>query len=259
MSRRSVAGKAAARRRLKRADKAATGLEEILADVASTQLARIVRGYRRGAEASASSAALVAAAGDLPAPPFEWRDLWNTAAWAAALEEAEMFVVEYIIDEMEVEFGIQVVAEQPFVASQAAAHVSEIEAWSDELKSTVGRLIDDGHRETLSVKQVADTLKEAGVRTQRQATLIARTEMVAASNAATHQGIRAIAEPGDMKVWIATSDQRTRDSHRKADGQKVPVGQPFIVGGKEGEYPGDSQFPVGERAACRCTFRLELG
>lgn len=58
-----------------------------------------------------------------------------------------------------------------------------------------------------------------------------------------------------VQEWMATLDERTRESHRAADGQQVEVGEPFIVGGSELEYPGD---PAGEPAEvynCRCTVR----
>jgi uncharacterized protein with gpF-like domain len=80
--------------------------------------------------------------------------------------------------------------------------------------------------------------------------LIARTETVAASNFASHTlhtawGVQS-------RSWLATQDDRTRDSHAVMDGVSKPIGQKFSVGGHEADYPGDPSLPIEERANCRC-------
>ena len=52
--------------------------------------------------------------------------------------------------------------------------------------------------------------------------------------------------------WIAARDSRTRDSHGLADGQVVPIGQSFSVGGVFLAYPGDPAGPAKETIRCRC-------
>ena len=81
--------------------------------------------------------------------------------------------------------------------------------------------------------------------------LIARTETMRASNAGAQAlyrnwGVR-------RKEWLATEDNRTRDSHREANGQVVGIDEPFIVGGAEMMQPGDSNAPLSETVQCRCT------
>jgi hypothetical protein len=56
------------------------------------------------------------------------------------------------------------------------------------------------------------------------------------------------------KEWQATPDQRTRETHRIADGQRVPLTAPFQVGGASLMFPGDPTGPVGELANCRCSL-----
>lgn len=87
---------------------------------------------------------------------------------------------------------------------------------------------------------------------------IARTETTYAQNSAR----QSVGEEGErlgfkmLKQWVATSDGRTRDEHSDADGQIVPVDQPFEVGGEELMFPGD--FSMGASAwntvNCRCTI-----
>ena len=85
---------------------------------------------------------------------------------------------------------------------------------------------------------------------------IARTETMAALNGGSHDGTVALAEEtGEVlhKQWLATDDDRTRDSHRIADGQTVPIAEPFTVGGFPLDHPGDPAGPAQEVIQCRCT------
>lgn len=54
------------------------------------------------------------------------------------------------------------------------------------------------------------------------------------------------------KQWVARHDERTRSTHAAADGQRVPVDQPFSVGGVPLDHPGDRRGPAGEVINCRC-------
>src|SRR5690606_37131366 len=72
----------------------------------------------------------------------------------------------------------------------------------------------------------------ASERWPNRATVVARTEAIGALNAGRYDAFQALAEEtGDEfeKVWLATIDSRTRPSHRPADGQRVPVTEPFMV------------------------------
>jgi hypothetical protein len=93
-----------------------------------------------------------------------------------------------------------------------------------------------------------------------RATVIARTESVGALNGGRLDAFKAFAaDEGDddlEKMWIDTNDSRTRPTHREADGQRVPLGQPFTVGGFKLDRPGDPEGPPQEVISCRCTFLL---
>jgi uncharacterized protein with gpF-like domain len=58
------------------------------------------------------------------------------------------------------------------------------------------------------------------------------------------------------KEWLSAIDERTRDAHVAANGQVVPVEEPFIVDGEELMCPGDSGAGVsaGNVINCRCTM-----
>lgn len=99
----------------------------------------------------------------------------------------------------------------------------------------------------------------ASERWPNRATVIARTETIGALNAGRSDAFSAVAEETDEpleKFWLATSDSRTRPTHRAAEGQRVPVGSRFTVGGFELAFPGDPTGPPQEVIQCRCTMLL---
>lgn len=116
--------------------------------------------------------------------------------------------------------------------------------------------------------KIADRVDEvlSTTRTERwpnRATVVARTETMGALNAGRQDAFAAVAEelarPFEQ-MWVATLDKRVRHTHRSADGQRVPTGQPFIVGGASLRFPGDPMGPGKEVIQCRCTtILLELG
>lgn len=96
-----------------------------------------------------------------------------------------------------------------------------------------------------------------------RATVVARTETIGALNAGRSDAFRVVEEETDEpleKVWLSTTDSRTRPTHRSADGQRVPVGSSFTVGGFSLSFPGDPSGPAQEIISCRCTLLLvEVG
>jgi hypothetical protein len=93
-----------------------------------------------------------------------------------------------------------------------------------------------------------------------RAVVIARTETIGALNAGRAEAFKVVGElEPDLeleKLWLATDDSRTRPTHNHAEGQRVPVGSPFIVGGAELQFPGDPFGPAQEVIQCRCTMLL---
>lgn len=87
---------------------------------------------------------------------------------------------------------------------------------------------------------------------QVRATRIARTE---STGAFSFGALSALADEGvTHKEWVATEDPRTRPTHVAADGQVVPLTQPFQVGTSLLMFPGDPSGPANETIQCRCTL-----
>lgn len=110
-------------------------------------------------------------------------------------------------------------------------------------------------------KRIDTVLSTTGSeRWPNRATVIARTEAIGALNAGRSEAFRALSEQEPdqplERIWLATDDSRTRDTHQAADGQRVALGQPFIVGGFELAFPGDPSGPPQEVIQCRCTMLL---
>lgn len=88
--------------------------------------------------------------------------------------------------------------------------------------------------------------------TPAQAQMLARTDLNSLNNggsvaAATQVGVT-------YKQWLTAGDDAVRETHAEADGQTVPIDQPFLVGGEELDYPGDPGGSDDEVCNCRCTI-----
>ena len=86
---------------------------------------------------------------------------------------------------------------------------------------------------------------------QTRSERIARTETTAAYNAGAVQAGHD--EGAGVKVWLATGDDRTRDSHLEVSGSCVAVDDTFDVGGALLQMPADPSGPPEETINCRCT------
>jgi hypothetical protein len=78
------------------------------------------------------------------------------------------------------------------------------------------------------------------------------------------RGVKAVVgEP--LKVWLTQSDSRVRAGeagfdHLDADGQRVPVSEPFVVSGERLRWPGDWSLGAsgGNIYGCRCSAVYEV-
>lgn len=94
-----------------------------------------------------------------------------------------------------------------------------------------------------------------GTQTTGRALNIARTEVIAASNAGSDAAARAFGVPLN-KDWLCTVDGRQRPDHEEAGSTQVgvPLDSAFQVGGYDMMFPGDSGMgaPAEEVCNCRC-------
>jgi len=89
---------------------------------------------------------------------------------------------------------------------------------------------------------------------QWQAERVVRTEATAAANFAQTQAAQTIFPPEQLqKEWIASFDDKVRDTHSEADGQIVRANDTFLVGGQPMMFPGDPAGGAAECINCRCS------
>lgn len=91
---------------------------------------------------------------------------------------------------------------------------------------------------------------------KKYATKIARTETASALNHAVLESSKQ-SDVITNKVWLTTQDSGTRDEHSTADGQRVPLAEPFNVGGELLDAPALGGDPA-NNINCRCTILEEI-
>ena len=87
--------------------------------------------------------------------------------------------------------------------------------------------------------------------------MIARTEVVGASNVGALEGAKSLGQPM-QKIWIATRDNRTRDAHAAAEGLTVELSDRFDVGGELLDCPGDPSGSPENVINCRCAVAFRV-
>ena len=132
-------------------------------------------------------------------------------------------------------------------------------AWN---RIKIANAITQGIIQGESVDQIAERLaRELRSTNFNKMRMFARTAMTGAQNAGRQKQMEDAVEKGiDIKKqWIATLDDRTRDTHQHLDGQTVAVDESFHVMTKTGEekirYPGDPNAEPALVYNCRCTMK----
>jgi hypothetical protein len=165
-------------------------------------------------------------------PGYDWRDRPNVITYLAGVKNRMVRTPDEVFD---------------LVAGQIAAGV------------TLG----EGIPELAS--RVDEVLSSTGTeRWKNRAITVSRTETMGSLNASRTDAFQALAEEDEEteyeRIWLATLDLRTRRAHRDADGDRAPVGDPFMVGGEALMFPGDPTGSASNVINCRCTTLLvEVG
>jgi len=167
-------------------------------------------------------------------------DTWSTAAAATAADFAAA--------------GLPTSALRP---DRAAAYITEatnrLVGLGDDIWQDIATQLAAGVDMGETIPELAARIQAVAPVSEARATTIARTEVIAASNAGSFAQAQVLDDPSMTKTWVATNDPRTRPTHRAADGQTVPLLSAFIVGGFPLMVPGDPTGPPEEVINCRCT------
>lgn len=97
-------------------------------------------------------------------------------------------------------------------------------------------------------RRISDNI---GLISRQRGALIARTETHGAANYGADGAARATGLDV-RKEWVSAEDERTRVAHSEANGQIVPIDQPFLVDGEQLMFPGDPAGSGSNIINCRC-------
>lgn len=157
-------------------------------------------------------------------------------------------------------------ATRPFVHRFIEDAANKMTNTPTEVYGVVSKLVDAAVTNGASIPDLAAQIQQAlsvtGTDTwKNRAETVARTEIHAAYVGGRYDAYAMIveADPGTqwVKRWLSAEDERTRPTHREADGQAVPFSTPFRVGDADLLFPGDPTGPPGEVINCRCDMLLE--
>jgi|GEM_PF-3973592 len=151
-------------------------------------------------------------------------------------------------------FGIGFKESDPKVVEFLADHRTRLEDVMDDYSAEVTKkAISEAYEEGLGEQGIVKAIRDAAGWSEARAQRVGRTE----SHVATQFGAQEAAEQAgvETKTWITSGDDRVRESHREANGQKRDIDEPFDVGDAELMYPGDPEGGAdepGEVISCRC-------
>ncbi len=171
------------------------------------------------------------------------------------------------------EFGDRVLRDLKSVAGAIETKDSSIRfrsLFTEWVDRNVGKRIDDISETTKKkLKRAVEDFQESGEPLDQlsdeieglyegfaggRAEVIARTEVHAASNAASTEAAKATGIPNLRKEWIFTEDKRTRPEHRLSqDDSVVGIDEKFDVAGEALDAPGDPDGSPGNIINCRCS------
>ena len=178
-----------------------------------------------------------------------WRIVHGVAKEAIA-EEGTRTLLELVGD------AITFNPDNPAVTGYLEEKTLKVKTVVADLHSQLKTAIADEVRQGSPIDVVTRAIRERfdGL-ADYQAKRIAQTEVVGAMNVANFSAIK---EAGiDQQEWVATLDDRVRDSHVECMMQgPVPVGEQFVNGLR---YPGDPGGEPAEVINCRCTIIAAKG
>lgn len=206
---------------------------------------------------------------DKPSPPSSLEDWVNVYILYDSLEQMEMWIDEErewianaaILSGMqslleittEIEFNERDARLLRWITERSRRSCQLIQGVTDnDVLMTLWDVIYEG---SFSINKAREALENAYSFSSDRAETIARTEILSAGRAGQfHADVQSGMVIG--KKWMAANQERTRDHHKRANGQVVKLDEPFIVDGEPLMFPGDSSLGAGagNTINCRCWY-----
>lgn len=152
------------------------------------------------------------------------------------------------------DLGISWTVTQPTSQALLTSLATRLGTLGDAIRQQVTESVQAGYDGGWSVDKTAKAIvAKVDQVAPARAQALARTDLNALSNGASFSLASQI-DGIASKTWLATEDECTRETHAEADGQTVPIDQPFTVGGEQADFPGDPNLSDEESFNCRCTI-----
>jgi hypothetical protein len=233
-------------------------LEPELAAVYASQFRKVAAHAADRFESLATPKAIAAAAdgppGWVPPDPNELVDaVADDAAAAAAASKIHLEAIQRATPK---DIGIDLDVASPYAAGLLAKVGTKSINMGLAVRDAIAKTIGQAYAQGLSVPNTAAALRDSiDHLSTTTAIMQARTDLIGLANGASLASAQSLGDQApQFKEWLATDDERTRETHADADGQVVPIDQPFQVGDDLLMYPGDPDGSDEEVINCRCTL-----
>lgn len=144
-------------------------------------------------------------------------------------------------------------SEKVLLPPKKQVNISKDERWN--AKQVNAQLL-QGILQGESIPKIAERMANVCDSNEKASVRNARTMITAAENSGRQSGMNRAVEDGIVfkKIWIATSDERTRDTHMDLDGTEIDPDESFKTENGEIYFPGDWAAPPCEVYNCRCSL-----
>ena len=191
--------------------------------------------------------------------PYEQMSFWRTSIFDFMMETIVLTGAHNLASlNLDMEFNPRDSKLLRWLQERSYREAQLIQGVTDEYVIQV--LWDSVYDGDYTVKEMTAELKRGFGFSDHRAETIARTEVVGAARSGQyHSDIQSGIVIG--KKWRSALQERTREGHREADGQIVPIDEPFLVANKNGKleqllFPGDSSYncSADNLINCRCFY-----
>lgn len=200
---------------------------------------------------------------DVAAGPEGWeerikvRDLFDPRYWRRRTGEALRPFVERAWKRGGASISADFDLDEPFVAAALEDRIEELAGQVTATTEAVLRsqILAHGVAEGESVPELRARIQQVFTNlSDYRATMIARTETVGGYNQASF--LAALDAGATKKTWLATADQRTRETHRQENGRTAAMNKRFTL--TKSRWPADPTAPAAQSINCRCALTFEF-